>query len=332
GILNDGPTTGGGEADKTREDHRHHAVDAVAIALTSDSTIQGLSRVATIARERAQRKLDSLKGPWGKDLAEFVDSVRAEVDKIVVSHRVSKKVSGALHEETIYSRPMGEKGEARVRKPLASLTKSEVEKIADNGVRKLVRQKLEELGGIEPKKAFSNAENLPRFPSSGVVIKSVRIAKPEKTTVLGQGRARRHVISGNNHHVEIYAEVDEHGKEGKWDGEVVPMSEAYKRLRAGKPVVQRDHGPLVRFKFSLAPGEVIECDDGKGGRSLWVSRGVASYESGPRLLLVPQNDARKKKDILKAGFFWSPMLNPLRKLHPHKVVVNPIGEVTEAHD
>ena len=110
------------------------------------------------------------------------------------------------------------------------------------------------------------------------------------------------------------------------------MLEAYQRIKAGKPVVQRDYGPLVRFKFSLAPGGVIECDDGRGGRALWVSRGVASYENGPRLLLVPLNDARKKKDILKAGLFWSPLLNPLRKLNPRKVVVSPLGEVSEAKE
>ena len=165
-----------------------------------------------------------------------------------------------------------------------------------------------------------------------MVIRKVRISKAVPVFSLGEGRAARHVTSESNHHVEIYTEIDADGNEGKWDGEVVSMSEAYQRLKAGKPIVQRDHGPLVKFKFSLAPGEVIECDDQKGGRSLWVSRGVASYENGPRLLLVPLSDARKKKDILKAGLFWSPMLNPLRKLNPRKVVVSPLGEVTEAHD
>ncbi len=97
------------------------------------------------------------------------------------------------------------------------------------------------------------------------MIKRVRISKAVRPTVDWRRPDARHVVSGHNHHVEIYAEVDEHGNEGKWDGEVVSMSEAYQRLKAKKPIVQRDHGPLVRFKFSLAPGEVIECDDGKAG-------------------------------------------------------------------
>lgn len=317
GILNDGPTTGGGESFKTRDDHRHHAVDAVAIALTSDSTIQGLSRVARIAREQAQRKLSALEGPWPN----FVDSVRSEIDKIVVSHRVSKKVSGALHEETIYSRPIGEKGEVRVRKPLAALTNSEVEKIAEEGVRKLVQQKLEALGGIEPKKAFSNPENLPQFPSSGVVIKNVRITKPERPTVIGEGRAKRHVISGNNHHVEIYAELDRDGNEKQWGGEVVPMLDAYQRLKAGKPVVQRDHGPLVQFKFSLAKGDTVELQAEDGQKSLWVVRKI-----GAQVSLIPTNDARRIEK------YFSPRINGLFKRHARRVIVSPIGEVTEAHD
>jgi CRISPR-associated endonuclease Csn1 len=317
GILNDGPTTDGGEARKTREDHRHHAVDAVAIALTSDSTIQGLSRVAAIARERAQRKLDSLEGPW----PDFVDSVRAEIDKIVVSHRLSKKVSGPLHEETLYSRPIGEKGEVRVRKPLDRLTPTEVGDIADESIKKLVMKKMEELGGGKPDKLFSKAENLPRFPSSGVVIKNVRITKPERPTVVGNGRAQRHVISGNNHHVEIYAELDGKGNEKQWDGEVVPMMDAYQRLKAGKPIVQRDHGPLVAFKFSLAKGDTVELQGDDGQKSLWVVRKIGSQVS-----LISVNDARRIEK------YFSPRINGLFKRRARKVAVNPLGEVTEAHD
>lgn len=328
-ILNDGPTTGGGAILKSRGDHRHHAVDAVVIGLTDAAMIKRLSDAAQRAPLEHRRRFASLEAPWPN----FVDSVRAEIDKIVVSHRVSKKVSGALHEETIYSRPMGEKGEVRVRKPLASLTKPEVEKIADDGVRKLVRQKLEELGGIEPKKAFSNPENLPRFPSSGVVIRKVRISKALPTSELGKGRATRHVTSESNHHVEIYAEIDEQGKEGKWDGEVVSMSEAYQRLKAGRPVVQRDHGPLVKFKFSLAPGEVIECAERRDERKLLVVRSVSQFTSGQiQIGLVLLNDARKKADIIKSKDFIRPGPATLLQMNTRKVAVSPIGEVTEAHD
>ncbi|HEX5482901.1 MAG TPA: type II CRISPR RNA-guided endonuclease Cas9, partial [Terriglobia bacterium] len=341
GILSDGPTTGGGEAQKTRNDHRHHAVDAVAIALTSDSTIQQLSRAAERASERGQRKLESLDGPWGKDLAEFIDSVREQIDKIIVSHRVSRKVSGALHEETIYSPPfkrINAKGKAvevvHVRKKLSAITASEIEDIVDDAVRKRVQEKLAALGGKDPKKVFSVEANLPCFITADgrrIPIKSVRVEKKTPAKPLGNGRAARHVTSESNHHVEIYAEVKSDGSEGRWDGEVVSMLEAYQRKKTGKPVVERNHGPLVKFKFSLGPGEVIECDDQNGGRALWVVRGTTTQGDSPRLSLVSLNDARQRKEM-DSKEYWRPFLNPLRKLQPVKVTVNPLGDLREAHD
>ncbi len=203
--------------------------------------------------------------------------------------------------------------------------------------RKQVSKKKDDDGGAvkqgiaELCEAMQEQSGHPQEQESGGPNRPRTAGPSQRDHVQSSARGRRK-DAGQSHHVEIYAELDKNGKEGRWDGEVVSMLEAYQRIKAGKPVVQRDYGPLVRFKFSLAPGEVIECDDGRGGRALWVSRGVASYENGPRLLLVPLNDARKKKDILKAGLFWSPLLNPLRKLNPRKVVVSPLGEVSEAKE
>lgn len=336
GILNDGPTTGGGETLKTRDDHRHHAVDAVAIALTSDSTIKQLSHAAQRASEHGQRKL-SVEGPW----PDFVDSVRRQIERIIVSHRVSRKVSGALHEETIYSPPfkrMDEKGRqaevAHVRKKLKDISKSELEDIVDDAVRRLVQEKLSALGMTDPKKAFNHEANLPSLISKDgrrIPVKHVRIEKREPAKPLGVGRGARHVLSESNHHVEIYAELKRDGSEGRWDGEVVSMFEAYQRKKACKPIVQRDHGPLVQFKFSLAPGEVIECDDGSSSHRLWVVRATSSESGTPRISLVRLNDARQKKEMT-AKEYWRTFLNPLRELHARKITTGPLGDVHEAHD
>jgi CRISPR-associated endonuclease Csn1 len=335
-VLNDGPSTDGGRVAKSRRDHRHHAVDAVVIALTDAGMVKRLSDAAQRAFSAGRKRFAALEGPWPN----FVESVREEIDRIVVSHCVSKKVSGALHEETIYAAPIGDGGEVRVRRSLSPNAKStkqvsasEVDDIVDPGVRALVRAKLKELGG--DLKKFSDEAKLPFFQTDDgrrIPIKRVRIKKVVPTFALGEGRVARHVTPESNHHVEVYAEVDTNGSEGKWGGQVVPMHEAYRRLKSGEPAVQHDHGPLVRFKFSLARGEVIECDDGQSGRKLWVLRGATSQDDSPRLFLVPIEDAREKSEIVKSGLYWRPFLNPLRKLNPRKVVVSPLGEVSEAHD
>lgn len=328
-ILNDVTTANGGSVTKSREDYRHRAIDAVVVGLTDAALIKRLSGAAQRARLKRRRHFVALEKPWPN----FADSVRTKIDRIVVSHRVSKKVSGALHEESVYSRQAGENSDVHIRKPLVSLTKPEVEKITDNSVKKLVQRKLNELGETEPQKAFPTSKSLPTFPSSGVPIKRVRIRRAAHTYPFGKGRAIRHFRSGSNHHVEIYAEIDKHGKEGKWNGKVISMYEAYLRVKSGKPIVRREFSPLTEFKFSLAPGEVIECKDKEGGRSLFVMRRASQDISG-RLLIgfAPLSDARRVRGIQTSRAWLWVAPRSLRERNPRKVHVSPIGEVSEAHD
>jgi CRISPR-associated endonuclease Csn1 len=217
--------------------------------------IKRLSDAAHMAPSSGWKRFAALEGPWPN----FADCVRSEINHIIVSHRVAKKVWGALHEETIYSAPAAD-GDVRVRKPLASLTLTELESIADESVKSLV---ISRLNGGDPKKVFASEENFPYFETSDgrrIPIKRVRVRKAVPTFTLGEGRTARHVAPESNHHVEIFSEVDENGKPSKWEGEVVPMHQAFQRLRTSKPLVQRDHGPLAEFEFSLGPGEVLEAE------------------------------------------------------------------------
>lgn len=322
GILNDGPTENGGRAKKSRADHRHHAIDAVVIGLTSAGMIKRLADAAQRAPAERRRKFASLQAPW----PDFVESIRAEVDRIVVSHRVSKKVSGALHEETIYSQPKVDR-KVRVRKPLASLTKNEVEEIADETVKALV---LAKLNGDDPKKAFTDGKNLPCFETLDgrkIPIKRVRIKKTVPTFQLGDGRSARHVASESNHHIEIFAELDQRLNEVEWDGKIISLADAFERSKNRQPIVQRDFGKARLFKFSLCPGEVIEWGD-KGSRRLMVVRAA----TGRQIALVPITDARRKEQMVKDGSYTRPTLDTLRRRAARKVCVGPLGDVSEAHD
>lgn len=326
-ILGDGPTRDGGWQPKERADHRHHAVDAIVIALTDQRAVKRLADAAERAPQEHRRKFASLEGPW----PDFADSVRQEVERIVVSHRVSRKVSGALHEETVYSPPIqGKEGvkEYHVRKPLASFTSNDLAAIADSRVKELVLQKLGELGG--DLKKFKNEENLPFFTARDgrrIPIRKVRIKKAVKTFPLGERRTARNVTNKSNHHVEIYAGIKSDGSEGKWDGEVVSMRDAYERKKMGKPIVQRDWGSEAKFKFSLSLGEVIECDDDNNGRALLVCKGSSEYTTGTVVIsLLEINDAHKNPKLIRRVPNW------LREKHVRKVALSPLGEVTEAHD
>jgi CRISPR-associated endonuclease Csn1 len=333
-ILQDGPTANGGAAPKSREDHRHHAVDAVVTALTDDGTIQALSRAAERAPLDHRRRFAALEGPWPN----FVDTVRTQIESIVVSHRPQKKVSGALHEETFYSAPKGmEAGSMRrVRKLIGSLSKKEVGDIVDAKVREMVLAKLAEFGTDDPAAVFADLKNLPFFQTADgrqIPIKSVRVFKKLPTFRLGSGRTARFVASDSNHHIEIFAELDSEGNEVEWDGNVVLRTEAQTRLRMHIPTIQRELGPNRKFLFSLSPGEIIECDSDSSKRGFFVVRQMSHLSSGQiNIGYAPIRDARQARAMQTSrSWLWAGP-ESLRKRHTRKVAIGPLGDVSEAHD
>lgn len=346
-ILNDGETSAGGSVRKSRDDHRHHAVDAIVTALTDDGTIAMLSRAAELAPAAGRRRFAPVEAPW----TNFVDTVREEVERMVVSHRVSKRVRGPLHEEFIYSAPIpvgatvpgktrdksAGQSEFRLRKPLVKLSAKEAGDIADPVVQRLVNEKLTEFPGAAPKDVFSVEKNLPFLTAKDgrrIPIRKVRVRKPVPAIAMGAGSKLRHVKAESNHHVEIYAELEEKGRETEWAGAVVPLLEAVRRKRAGAPIFKKDHGPGTEYKFSLSAGEVVECEnESTGERRLFHVRGCTQMSAGGvRVFLAPIADARQKTEIVEDDLYLRPVPNTLRRWKARKVRVTALGDVEEAND
>jgi CRISPR-associated endonuclease Csn1 len=91
--------------DKDRRDNRHHAVDAVCIALATQRTINlaaDLAKNKFLAGERFNRFLQDMpkKTPWDN----CVETVQRSIDQIIVSHRPTRRIAGPLHAETNYSK------------------------------------------------------------------------------------------------------------------------------------------------------------------------------------------------------------------------------------
>jgi len=316
---------GGGE--KRRDDHRQHAVDAVVVALTDPGTVKRLSD-ASAKEVFPARGAVKLPAPWGG----FLDEMRGAVEGLVVSHRLSRKVNAALHEETHYSKiHQGEDGKpyVHVRKPLEALSENEVRAIVDPAAAAAVRAKLDDLGMKDPKQAFKSRDNHPMLRTKDgrdIPIHRVRIRKVEPVETIGAGARERRVALGSNHHIEIVETTDRKGA-ARWEGVVVSTFEAARRLRAGEPVVKRDHGAGRSLVFSLAGGDMIEADDEDGARRLYRVRTVSD-----NLEFVALNDAREKKEIKQAQAWKKRSVDKLRELHCHRVIVTPLGEVRRAND
>lgn len=310
-----------GGAKKNRSDHRHHAVDALIVALTNMSVVKHVADRAEEAEERHTYRLPTLEEPW----VNFVDSVREKVDEIVVSHRVDKKISGGLHAESLYSKGLPDgngKMERRIRKRLDALSSTEIQRIVDPKVRKIVLAKWESLGKGDPKKVFGEVENHPVMNAKDgreIPIHKVRIrSKSQNTIEIGEGARLRHVALNSNHHSVIYADA----KSGKWKDEIVSTYEAYERKRRGEPVVQKCEG----FVFSLSPSECIEMDNEEGERVLYRVVSISRRD----ISLRPLSDARTQKEIKEAKDwqkFRMQNMDQFRQRGAVKVSISPTGRV-----
>ena len=321
---------------KERADHRHHAVDALVVALTGADQISALSRAA---EEAEQMHLDGLfprdgnfEPPWDG----FLDDARTHVEGIVISSRVARRLNGRLHKDTIFSKPIptqdknGKEVDVyHVRKPVGALSAQEVDAIVDDCVRELVKTQLEKIGGT-PDKAFKDKANHPYFKTKDgriIPIHKVRIRTTDKPMIVGCGSKQRYVKTHSNHHMEIVAVLDKNGKEKKWEGHIVSMFKAAQRHREeDEPIIRRDHGEGKRFKFSLAKDEHVEMEHQPGERALYRVDGISNEEIEFHL----HTDARPVKMAGRKRVRPSP--GRLLKAIARKVTIDPLGNVFPAND
>ena len=333
-ILRDGPSQN--DDKKPRDDHRHHAIDALVVALTSEGAVQALSRASE------QSRLDHRRGfrvddPW----TGFLDEVRGVIGAIRVSHRPDHRLRGALHAESLYSPLRPEQGGVgpsyRIRKWLSALTASQVEDIVDPEVRNTVQEKLISLGQLDPKKAFQESANLPALKNghgNPVPIRRVRVRVSESPRPIGAGATLRYVASKDNHHVAIYQQAADRKGVARWKGKVVSLLEATLRKEGGQPVIapaDETGAPLVMVLYK---GDIVEMSVSKtqrGERELFVIRGYSIERNGhPEIVAVRHNLAAQIKE-LKARGEWVRIRawEEFRLLEPRVVRLDALGRRLE---
>ncbi|MBI5863863.1 MAG: type II CRISPR RNA-guided endonuclease Cas9 [Planctomycetes bacterium] len=323
------------KGEKNRQDHRHHAVDALCIALAGPKTVKMLADAAENPEIERRRRFRKIQPPWDG----FFDEAKRKILDVVVSRRVNRRVRGPLHLETNYGRPRQdaetvgqEVTEHHLRRAVTSLTSDKaVEAIVDDAVRRAVRDKLAEVDGDA-----KNLENDPPVLSARdgrkIPIRRVRVRELLTVATVGSGGSQRYVKPGANHHVVI---VEVKGRRGvvKWEARPVTLLEAY-RLRdaAGHPpIVRRDWGPDTKFVMSLVPGDAVLIVDEKDEESLCYVTSVSEKQCELRL----HADARKAADVKvagKAGGRLALSITRLQEMKARKVCVTHFGEVVPAND
>ena len=311
----------GGE--KTRADHRHHAIDALTVACCHPGVTQKLSHYWQ-QKDDPRALPPDLPLPWKTIRSDAERAVAA----IVVSHRVRRKVSGRLHKETIY----GDTGEEvaggrgttyRIfvrRKPVEELKNSEsanangnrIIDIVDDGVRDIVQEWVNRHGG-NPRAAF--VAGYPKRGRKGPEIRKVRLRVKQQIELMTKASTGYADVS-NNHHIAIYRRAD-----GTVDHEVVSLLEASRRKARHDPVVRRERGDGAQFVMSLSPGDSLQLTR-NGETKLNIVESV--WSAGP-VVLVDHNDA-------EGATVFRPGAKTIIASGGRKVSVDPIGRIRPAND
>lgn len=325
---------------KNRDDHRHHAVDAIVVACADQSSIKRLSDAAErMEKMWKERAFDTVETPWDG----FVSDVASSVGPIVVSQRVSKKVRGGLHKDTIYSRAHHSKGRGshhRTRTELAALTAADLAKgrIIDKRAEATIKAKLDELGETNPAKAFKDGANLPKVRGRGgrpVTLRRVRVAESVNPTTIGRGPTERRVKNESNYHTVVYEVPD--GKGGvTWAHKVVSLLDAADAVKPRRDDrSDRVHADILpdlpenaRVLFTLTNGECLEMEDPKepGVRDIFRVRSISDGE----IKVVRTHDGRASAVSGKDRIRVRGSGDNLRKVGARKVRVTILGEVVGA--
>ncbi len=324
---------------KTRDDHRHHAVDAAVVAMTTRGMLQKLSSV------KYGLSKQEMPLPWPNFRKELAEAV----NRINVSHRPdSRKLAGKLHEDTYYG-PGHAEGTAVLRKSIDALNYGEIDNIRDEKIKNIVRNRVDACAE-QQNITVKNNDNLGKILKdtiitmpSGVPIRKVRLERVENTLLPikfdSNKRAIKFVKPGGNHHAEIFENPD-----GTWTGKAVSRFKAHEIYREAikrddykkgqDVIINREPGNGLKFIMSLCINDMVIMTNPKT-QKLELYRIQNISVSSPLLTLRYHTAARtddKNSEEIKATRHLVATWPSFQKLNPQKVAVDLLGNIHPCND
>lgn len=357
-ILREPTAASNGQGGKGRTDHRHHAIDAIVLALTSERLVQQAS-IESANHDRSNGHLlpRFFSPPWPTHgdtedrVKKFASDVKQVIDSVNVSHRPCRKLNGPLHKATYFSPKRDELGYTSLRVPVSDLTEKDIGvendagnagTISDPTIRKVLQRHLAALGG-EIKKLKTELPHL-ETRSGRIPIRYVRIRVPGTKMVPVRAGL---VATKENHHVVVFEMLD--SKKGRiWYAPTpVTLKEAMHRKQARKKDASVE---IIRTRdannspvFYLMKGDMVEMLDAPSGlkrvtsgmngrRDLYVvdslSEGDYSFSRQTKSLSAAKADGITTAQLKERGDrIRIRTIDELRLRGCRKVEVDPIGRV-----
>lgn len=327
-------------APKNRLDHRHHAIDAAVIAVTTRGLLQRIARTAGQAEDRdLDRLFDGLDQPWDG----FREELGEKLMRTIVSHKADHGrkgkplpgrdvTSGQLHDDTAYglTGAFGVDGKTPIvvkRVNFFSLEPKDIAdpvRIRDETLRTALQEGTARLNGV----AFQQA--LVRFANTHPLFRGIR-----RVRVLGErpgtptlnvipikdrnGRAFKAYKGNANARFIVWQLPD-----GNWKHATVSVFSAHQR----DYVLPRPH-PAAKKMLDIRQNDLLAIEK-DGARE--IVRVVKFSEKG-QVTLAAHNEggALKARDAAANDIdpfkYVAPTAGGLRKLRARQVRIDPLGRV-----
>ncbi len=330
-------------APKNRLDHRHHAIDAAVVAVTTRALLNEIARAAGRAEnDNLDRKFKDLPQPWEGFREELGDKVL----KVTVSHKADHGRKGRpskhhdvtaaqLHNETAYGLTGEYAADGKTpivvhRVPLSSLEPKPKHlgqgRIPDETLRNALCRATEGLTGKEFEKALAEfSEKGWRPDKNGAPVfkglRRVRVREPANVIPIRdkQGKTYKGYKGDSNDSFVIWRLPD-----GKWDSNTISTFDAHQPGFQPK----RPH-PAAKIVMKLRQNDMLAIEH-EGNPGLIVR--VVKF-SGRQITLAPDNEAGALKARDSASNEEDPFkyINSsgtgLKKSKARQVRVDPLGRV-----
>lgn len=248
---------------KRIDDDRHHALDALVVAVTTEGALNELTRAFREAeRIGAHRDFSCLEPPWPT----FVADTKAELAKVFVSRAERRRARGEAHAATI--RQIAEDNGQQVvyeRKGIDALTEADLKRVKDP------ERNAKLVASLEDWIAAGKPKDRPPLSPKGDAITKVRLRTTKKADVLiRDGAADR----GNMVRVDVFRKKN---RKEIWEYFLVPVyphqvadmgnwpQPPNRAVQAYKPENEwPEMTPAFEFLWSLHPNSFVELEKSDG--------------------------------------------------------------------
>ncbi|MEQ8654897.1 MAG: type II CRISPR RNA-guided endonuclease Cas9 [Kiloniellales bacterium] len=312
---------------KNRNDHRHHALDALVAGMTDRSLLQRMAREYDETRDRIE-----VSEPWSG----FRQDAARALDAILVSHKPDHGTQGQLHEDTAYGllEQAETGGNIVYRKPLTGLKETEIGRVRDSELRhalqeavekgkhegKELPQVLQEFGEDWGKRHSQAAPGKEHGSLRHLRLLEVRAEEYLVPISDKGGQVYKAMIAGKNHCIDIVEMCD-----GRWE---IRSTSVYQANQEQPDLRSLDEVGEHRLVMRVHKGDSIRLD-GPGGPTYWLIHRLEPSSKELRLAQLHEAGALQKRHSASEeedAFRWyRPKVHRLKDIGAVHVRIDEIG-------